>query len=84
MFFKKSLLKKNGKTKALTIDSFAGGLNSVIDDAYVGNSTAKLSYNVIGDSGVLKENKGLVWFKKSQEKGFLPVGIEGKKIKKAW
>ena len=56
MFFKKSLLKKNGKTKALTIDSFAGGLNSVIDDAYVGNSTAKLSYNVIGDSGVLKEN----------------------------
>ncbi|MBR5250535.1 MAG: hypothetical protein IKV38_00740, partial [Clostridia bacterium] len=84
MFFKKALLKKNSKLKSLTIDSFAGGLNSVIDDAYLGSSTAKLSYNVVGDSGVLKENKGLVWFKKSQEKGYLPIGIENKKIKKAW
>ena len=67
MFFKKSLLKKSATLKVLNVNSFAGGLNSVTDDAYLGSSVAKVSYNVTGESGVLKESKGAVAFQKNQK-----------------
>lgn len=84
MFFKKSLLKKNSTLKSLSINNFAGGLNSVTADAYLSNSTAKVSYNVNGESGVLKEGNGVVAFEKMQNGGLAPVLAENKKIKKLW
>ena len=84
MFFKKSLLKKSATLKTLTITSFAGGLNSVTDDAYLGSSVAKISYNVTGESGVLKENKGVVAFQKKRDGKYSPLTLDDKKIKRVW
>lgn len=84
MFFRKNLLVKRGASRRVTISNFAGGIDSVSGDDFVGTSTARLSYNVNGESGVLRENKGVRVFGLPLDGVETPVTAEGKKIKKVW
>ena len=84
MFFRKNLLVKRGASRRVTISNFAGGIDSVSGDDFVGTSTSRLSYNVNGESGVLRENKGVRVFGLPLDGVETPVTAEGKKIKKVW
>ena len=84
MFFRKPLPVKRGASRRITISNFAGGIDSVSGDDFVGTSTSRLSYNVNGESGVLRENKGVRVFGLPLDGVETPVTAEGKKIKKVW
>ncbi len=84
MFFRKSLLTKQGNTRKVTVSNFAGGIDSVSGDDFLGTSTARVSYNVNGESGVLRENNGVRVFCLPIDGVDTPVVAEGKKIKKLW
>lgn len=85
MFFRKSLLAKQSSLKSISISDFAGGLNSIVDDAYISNNTAKVSYNINGERGVLTEGNGVQAFCIEKDGISLPVCADtGEKIQKLW
>lgn len=79
MFFRKPLPVKRGASRRITISNFAGGIDSVSGDDFVGTSTSRLSYNVNGESGVLRENNGVRVFSLPLDGVETPVTAEGKK-----
>jgi hypothetical protein len=85
VFHSKRLLAKRTVQKKLTVSDFAGGQNSVLDDAYIDASVAKVSYNVKGESGALKEYGGVSPLMLPLGDGtFLEASLDSYKIKKIW
>lgn len=84
MFYRNALRSTGGRDRVFYVKSFGGGINTVVEDFLVGESVAKISYNLTGKTGALKECGGFSAFSLTSNGIQTEVTIENKEIVKVW
>ena len=84
MFYRNALKGLSGRDRVFSVKSFGGGMNTVSEDFLVGENVAKISYNLTGRTGALRECGGFSAFTLPFDGSETEVTIGGKAIIKVW
>lgn len=84
MFYRNALKGLSGRDRVFSVKSFGGGMNTVSEDFLVGENAAKISYNLTGRTGALRECGGFSAFTLPFDGSETEVTIGGKAIIKVW
>lgn len=84
MFYRNALKGLRGSDRVYSVKSFGGGMNTVSEDFLLEQGVAKISYNLSGRTGALRECGGFSAFTLPFDGKETEVTIGNKAITKVW
>ena len=84
MFYRNALKGLRGSDRVYSVKSFGGGMNTVSEDFLLEQGVAKISYNLSGKTGALRECGGFSAFTLPFDGKETEVTIGNKAITKVW